>query len=367
MLRMKRDLLFNFFFRNRRLFLSFIYLMATLQFVWCYMSLSDSWVDTRLYELGMEKMPYQGRMLMMWPLRWAHSGVLIHLLADPLHLSHYWFSKHNAPEVLVQAVINVVCVLLAGYLTTKLYVASSRTGLLRDLVFPVFLVACTATYIMHTAQNLRFPYDLPSLAFFTVGLWLIYFRKHWGYFVALFLVATVNRETTLFLLVIYMLDRAVEDGRLKWRGLFRLRTWAVVVPLGLAWVGWEMFVHRLFAHNPTEMYPRLWWNEKSVLLVYAWPQLLSTCGFLLPFVLLLRRKIRDPQLYAWMWVVPLWVACMFVFGILVETRVFGELIPYVVCTASLILEEIMVARVGRIARLRGYEERERGVPVGRAA
>lgn len=280
---------------KKRLFLGFIYLMAAVQFVWCYMSLSESWMDTRLYEMGLDRMPYQGRMLMRWPLEWAHSSALFHFMADPLRWSHYWFSRHDAPEVVVQAVINVVCVLVAGYLTTKLYEASSRTGLFRDLVFPVFLVACTATYIMHTAQNLRFPYDLPSLAFFSVAMYLIYFRKHWGYFVALFVVATVNRETTLFLLPLFMLDRAVEDGKLNWRLLFRPQTMAVVAPLGLAWIGWEGFVHHLYAHNPTEMYPRLWWNEKSLLLVYAWPQLLSTCGFLLPFVVLLRRKIRHPH------------------------------------------------------------------------
>ncbi|GGA60755.1 hypothetical protein GCM10011507_10360 [Edaphobacter acidisoli] len=351
---------------KKRLFLGFIYLMAAVQFVWCYMSLSESWISTPLYENGLAKMPYQGRMLMMFPLRWAHSDMLFHLLADPLHLSHYWFSRHNAPEVLVQAVINVLCVLLAGYLTTKLYVVSSRTGLLRDLVFPVFLVACTATYIMHTAQNLRFVYDLPSLAFFSVAMCLIYFRKHWGYFVALFIVATVNRETTLFLLPLFMLDRAVEDGRLNWRLLFRPSTLAVFVPLGFAWIGWEAFVHHLYAHNPTEMYPRLWWNEKSLLLVYAWPQLLSTCGFLLPFMFLLRRKIRDPQLVAWMWIVPVWGVFMFVFGILVETRVFGELIPYVVCTSSLILEDLVIAKVQRMKRY-GYQVHEEGISVRRAA
>jgi hypothetical protein len=36
---------------------------------------------------------------------------------------------------------------------------------------------------------------------------------------------------------------------------------------------------------------------------------------------------------------------MFVFGILIETRVFGELIPFVVCTSTLILEQQLLARI----------------------
>jgi hypothetical protein len=36
---------------------------------------------------------------------------------------------------------------------------------------------------------------------------------------------------------------------------------------------------------------------------------------------------------------------MFVFGILIETRVFGELVPFVVCTTTLILEQLLLVRL----------------------
>jgi hypothetical protein len=36
---------------------------------------------------------------------------------------------------------------------------------------------------------------------------------------------------------------------------------------------------------------------------------------------------------------------MFVFGILIETRIFGELIPLIVCASALILEETLLARM----------------------
>jgi hypothetical protein len=59
----------------------------------------------------------------------------------------------------------------------------------------------------------------------------------------------------------------------------------------------------------------------------------------------MRRRIPDPQLRAWLWLLPVWLAFMFVFGILIETRVFGELIPLVVCATTLILEQLLLARI----------------------
>jgi hypothetical protein len=72
--------------------------------------------------------------------------------------------------------------------------------------------------------------------------------------------------------------------------------------------------------------------------------------------------------------VPIWVVFMFSYGILIETRVFGELIPLVVCSTTLICEEMLVARVqrwgvmdmrtararlrARVARIRSREQRE---------
>jgi hypothetical protein len=36
---------------------------------------------------------------------------------------------------------------------------------------------------------------------------------------------------------------------------------------------------------------------------------------------------------------------MFVYGILIETRVFGELIPMIVCASILIVEDLLVERM----------------------
>jgi hypothetical protein len=69
-----------------------VYVIATVQFVWCYLWLSKPYVNTLLYEEGSERMPFQGRSLMMLPLRWVHRSQafpwIIHLFAK----SHFLVS-----------------------------------------------------------------------------------------------------------------------------------------------------------------------------------------------------------------------------------------------------------------------------------
>ena len=319
-----------------------IYALATIQFVWCYLWLTRPYVNTFQYEQGTERMPFQGRCLMMGPMRWAHSSRILAFLTHPFQLSAFWFPRPVQPEVLVQALIFLASVLIAGFCVTRIYQASSARRTLVPAVYPLLLVVCGATYIMHTVQNFRFIYDLPSLAFFSIAFYLLYFQRHWIFFVALFLIATINRETTVLLLPLYLITAAVKDGRLRPRELFRLRPLLVVVPLALVWIAWQLAVRHIFAANVSEFYPRLNWNIKSLLAPHAWPQLLSACAYLLPFILVMRARIRDARIRAWLWIIPLWLAFMFSFGILIETRVYGELIPLVVCATMLVVEDLLI-------------------------
>jgi hypothetical protein len=331
---------------RRKPLLLVVYVLATIQFAWCYFWLTRPYVNTAVYERGLERMPFQRRSLMMLPMQLANRSAMLHWVAEPFsRASHFWFPHPVHPEVRVQAVINVVCLLIAGLMTTRIYQARSRYQLLTPLVYPPLLAVCAATHVMHTVQSFRFIYDLPSLAFFSVAMCLIYRRRHWVWFVLLFVVATMNRETTLLLLPLYVIDAAIVDGRPRWQRLFQWRTIAVVVPLGIYWVAWQVAIRWWFIGNRSEFYARLDWNVKSLLVPQAWPQLLSACGYLLLFVLLMYRRIPDGRLRAWIAIVSLWVAFMFSYGILVETRVFGELIPLTMCSTALILEELLVSRV----------------------
>ncbi len=353
--------------QRKKLFLVAVYLLATIQFAWCYLWLTRPYVNTAQYEHGLERMPFQGRCLMMLPMRWANSSHTLRWLAQPFALSHFWFPRPVQPEVLVQAAIDVLCLIVAGWFTTKIYQASSRRHLLTPMVYPLLLVVCGATYIMHTVQNFRFIYDLPSLAFFSAAMYLLYFRRHWSLFVALFLVATVNRETTLLLLPLYIINEATTTGDIRWSRALQPRTLAVVLPLAAVWIAWQLLIRHIFAANASEFYPRFNWNVKSLIVPQAWPQLLSACAYLMLFVVVMRHRISDPRLRAWLWLLPIWFAFMFSFGILIETRVFGELIPFVVCATTLIIEEVLVLRMRKPGRVSNLETSRSPVRISSAA
>ena len=344
--------------------------LATVQFVWCYLWLTRPYVNTELYSLGRERMPFQGRLMMMPVMWWAHRSSALVWLARPFGLSRFWFPRDVRPEVLVQAAVGVLCVGVAGWCTAEIYWASSSRGVLTPFVYPLFLCVCAATYVMHTVQNFRFIYDLPSLAFFSVAMYLLYFRRHWAWFAALFLVATVNRETTLLLLPLFVINEGFDGFQFRASRILRVRVMAICAALGSAWAGWQVVIRHIFARNVSEFYPRFNWNLKSMIAPLAWPQMLSACGYLLLVVCILRKKIPDGRLRTWLWIVPIWLGFMFTFGILIETRVFGELIPLVVCSTCLIAEEMIVARLrssaggARVTVMDGYAER-RGYDVAR--
>ncbi|MFZ0631457.1 MAG: hypothetical protein WA399_00100 [Acidobacteriaceae bacterium] len=57
--------------------------------------------------------------------------------------------------------------------------------------------------------------------------------------------------------------------------------------------------------------------------------------------------------------IPVWYAMMFTWGILVETRVFGELLPFIAVLGTLIAEEELVASVARKRSIEGEADQDR--------
>lgn len=324
----------------------FLYLLATVQFVGAYLYLEFPYVDLGQWEEGSERLPFQARLLLA-PLYRSYekssSGIAY---AERLARNTYFFPNGVTPGLVLEFFIGIACVLLSGWVALRLYNASSRSHLLRPVVYPLFLGMCVLLYIVHTVQNFRYVYDLPSLAFFSAGFYLIYFRKPTAWFVLLFTVATLNRETTLLLLPFWALSQSLGyDGRVRWRGLFAPRVLSIVGALGVYWLVWHHVVFNIFGANPSEYYPRALFNLHCFLRLRYWPQLACAFGFLWPLFPFYRKQVRDAQLRAWMLVLPLWYAFMFTWAVLTETRVFAELLPFLTPVAAIMAEEVFAAKV----------------------
>ena len=345
-----------------------IYVLATVQFVGAYLFLEYPYINLQRFERGTERLPFQTRILAAPLFRWAdHNRRLVDYAYRLSSNNKYFFqSGIHAGEVL-GFFLDIGCVLIAGWVALQLYRAGTRRNLLGVLVYPLFLGLCVVSYILHTVQNFRYVYDLPSLAFFSLGLYLIYFRKSPLLFVALFAIATLNRETTLLLLPFYLLSQGLESGRFYWRRLYASGVLMVLLPLLAYWVVWHHIVFHIFRHNPSEYFPRIWWNLGFLKALRYYPQLFSACGYLLPFLLVFRKQVRDTQLRLWLWVLPLWYCVMSVWGLLTETRIFGELLPYVACVSVLMAEEVIYGRVQRTELEELVEEEWEEIQIARTA
>lgn len=345
-------------FTLKRIGLLAIYVLATIQVVGAYQDLVSNYLNDRLMEHGYERLPFQTRLLLIPLYRWAAASPWLQHYASRQARNKSFYPNGMSPEEVLSFFIGIVCVMIAGWVTVKLYKAATQRLLLGPLVYPLFLGLCAITYILHTVQNYRYLYDLPSLAFFSVGLYLIYFRKSPLWFAALFAIATLNRETTLFLLPFYMLTAAIdEEGKFLWPRMFSAKVMSVVLPLLIYWVGWHVLIFHIFRYNRSEYYSRVSFNLFCLMRLRYYPQLLSAFGYLLPFLILFRRHVRDAQLRVWMWILPLWIGCMFYLGIVAETRVFGELMPFVACISALIAEEVIARRLqsSRGAAIVGFD------------
>jgi len=331
--------------RKHRTLARVIYILATIQLVWAYHSRVPPYLRLDRYENGMEVTPCQTRVLMMWLLRWAHHNAFLVRLAD--HISRFTpiYRSHITPETFVFAITDTFGIVLAGWVATRIYDAASERRLLTPYVYPLVLVLCAATYVLVSLHSQRFYYDLPSLGFFALGLYLIYFRKHPLWFVGVFIVATLNRETTLVLLLFFVLAAVTESGKVDWRRCYAPRTLAVVVPLAIYWVAWHIAVNRFFAHNHTAWIPA--YKINLVLLAWppAWPQLFAAGGYTILPIVLYRKRVKDATLRLWLWTLPAWFGLMFLYGIIVESRLYGELIPYLACMGALIAEQAILARM----------------------
>lgn len=333
---------------------------ATVHLVWFYLAYVPSALNLETYEQGLAPVPFQHRALWVLPLRWAHHSPVLNGLADRISALHAWFPHGVHAESLVQAPVDLLAVAAAGLVARSIYRAASRTGVLTSLIYPLTLLMVTATYALNTIHRFRFVYDLSSLGMFAVGTYLIYFRRSQVLFALLFMVATVNRETSLFLLLMEGTvlasawdGAAMRSGVAGWirrpvQQLPERQRWLLVAVLLAFWGGWHIFVAHLFAGNASAAGPRFWLNIGILLCPLSWPQLLSTFSYCLPLLLLGRGDSGNTTLRRWRWVLPVWFVAMLHYGLLVETRIFGELIPLVVCEVALLAERRILNKLRAI-------------------
>jgi hypothetical protein len=314
------------------------YVLGTLQVVRFYMS-SEPGIDLDLYLHGTAMLPFQKRYL---------PAIIIRYMLRIPPLVRFLAAHHLVlfpPARGCSFIISTAGLAIAGYLCVRLYRVVSPEGRFGPFVYPVMLVCALLSYAVHVERNTYLPYDLPSLAFFTGGVLCIYTRRFWP-LLAVVLIGTINRETTLFLIVVFLLDAmSIPDTETitRWSDRFRLRQvpWLKLALLCLAWFIPETILSHMFAGNDrSQNYIRVIENIPRLKVTF-WPALLNVCGYMLPFVLLLHSNIRPRRFGNYALVAIPWFVTMVFWGVLIETRIYGELVSYTTVASLLLVEQYL--------------------------
>jgi hypothetical protein len=210
------------------------------------------------------------------------------------------------PRDMVELVIATVLLFAALYafvltlrwLFSRLYRHGGRFAdvvpLLALLLLPMFF--CWASYL----------YDFPELLFFNLSFALM-LQRRWGAYLAIFVLACLNKETQLFATFIFAI---------YFRRDFRKPAyWALLVTQGVIFLTIKLAVNAAFRGNPGSMMEMHLLRNLTIVLKGPWP--VSTVAGLLVLVLLLSYRFSENPRFLkdGLWVfVP-------VFGL---TLVFGQ-------------------------------------------
>ncbi len=257
------------------------------------------------------------------------------------HLAALW----NDPYRLVMVGIAFVSLLVAVLAT-----AATIRWLTGDGVFSFWaamLVPLMAQFTLAYAWDNPFttPYDVPSVMFFALAMYLVLRRSWWAYY-PIFVLAVVNRETACFITVFFAVWEWVRLGGTDLDTRTRLR-WIVphVAVQAAIWIAIKVTLARHFANNVHDgaymgglFMTHFRFNLSELLKPQQWPLMLSVCCFSLPFIWMQRRYISSKGLrWALAVILPLYFACLVVVGIVVEIRIFADWIALVVPAVALIV------------------------------
>ena len=212
------------------------------------------------------------------------------------------------------------------------------------------------TYVaIANTYRLSFPYDIPSLMFFSLGYYFILKENLLGFSLA-FVLASFSKETAFFLLVALVCHRWVDL-----RSLLRRDGYLLALLLG-AFLAIKLVLVFMYGGNLRETalghQPALTGDIPGALFVFQlrqnldnlaspqyWPSILSFVGWLWLIVLFGWRLLDRPDVRRTLLVIPpLWFLAMLVAGRITEVRVFGEMIPLFVVGTAVIARNWLLQR-----------------------
>jgi len=185
--------------------------------------------------------------------------------------------------------------------------------------------------------NFMLPYDMPSLFFFCGCIYCVVSRRM-SLFYLFFVVGVFNRETICMATLFWAIWRW-QEGRRRKQILVLI---GHVLTQATIWIAIKLYLRHLFGGNVPDsanasLYYKLGYNLQTIVKPQQWPVLASVFGFTLPLVLTWRRWMKNVAMEKEIYFLAAWFAVMMLVGVIIEIRIFSELIGYLALALGLIL------------------------------
>jgi hypothetical protein len=290
-----------------------------------------SYLDLQKYELGQERMPFQGRVLMMPLMRMAHSSAAMIRISKSPHEKRVMTAERPDPEKVLSTLIACACVAGMGLLGTW---EAIRLRLPWWLPWTLTLVILFVSYASRSEQNFWYPYDAPEFLLFSLGTVFVVQQRYWLLLLLMPIIAA-NRETAIFLAVLWLF---VDWNRERpWPAV--LRTSLLLVPYAAIYLA----IAHYFAHQPSITGPRMAENLRALRSPKYWPQLTSAFGYLWVVLLLFWKRLSQISRRLLLGLLPCVLVTLF-FGVWFESRIFGEFTLAVALLCSEIFASVYLNR-----------------------
>ena len=303
-----------------------IVIMAAILLAQLYTIEVHPYLNLRKYALGQERMPFQARELMRYPMMWAGNSAFLQQ-----HTTGRAGMK--SPERLVLMLANIVSILVSTWAALKIdrhFWPNARARLL-----PFAALVLVFLFNFYISVPYAFPYDLPAMMFLGVGLYLV-LTDQFAWLLPVFALGTWDRETTLFLILAKAAIAVSREGRWSLRALRRKDVLQLGV-LSVLWVAIEFYLHYKYRANLSEAGPRIKDNLMKLMKPVLWPAILSGSAFLMPWIYWRRDLISSRELRACVLLLPFWVLMLLTVGQILEVRIYGDISVFIAVCATAIL------------------------------
>lgn len=191
-------------------------------------------------------------------------------------------------------------------------------------------------FLLTAEVRVQTPYDLPSMAFYSLALWAILARRR-AMFYGILIAASFNRETSLFLPFLFFLSQIRGEGPLpKALETIGIRPVAELVAQLAIWEGIHAWLKASLGGDSLLWKHDLPQNLHFLIDPLHWPTLASVFGFLWIPYLLFFREIPNVFLRRCAALLAPWFALMLLFGDLLEIRIQSEWMSYIAICLALV-------------------------------